>query len=75
MSRGISDAKHVVTFANTSKRGRVCLFSEKDTTILALQSVHFEFGQVLRHIAFCEIDIYSRHCIHDNRRNNDHFQS
>ena len=50
MSGAISDGKHVVTFANTSKRRRVCLFSQKDWTILALQNA--QFRQVLSQYCF-----------------------
>ena len=41
--------KQVIKFANTSNRGRVCLFSQKETTILGLKNVQFELPQVLRH--------------------------
>ena len=33
MSRGILRGKQVFNFANTSNRGRVCLFSQNNTTI------------------------------------------
>ena len=45
----ISGGKQVKEFANTSNRGRVCLFYRNETTILVLQFVRFEFRQVLHH--------------------------
>ena len=33
----------------TSDRGGVCLFSQKETTILVVQNVQFKFRQVLLH--------------------------
>ena len=44
-----SGGKQMKEFANTSNRGRVCLFYRKETTILVLQFVQFEFRQVLHH--------------------------
>ena len=32
MSRGISGGKQVIKFANTSNRGRVCIFYQNETT-------------------------------------------
>ena len=60
MSSGILGGKQVIKFANTSNRGRVCLFSENETTTFNLQNAKFEFRQVLRHkrSACCEA-IYS----------------
>ena len=49
MSRGHLGGKQVIKFANTSNRGRVCLFSQKDTTILDMKNLQFELRQVLRH--------------------------
>ena len=49
MSRGISGGKQVIKFANTSNRGRVCLSSQNDDTILNSQNVEFKFRQVSRH--------------------------
>ena len=37
----------MIKFANTSNRGRVCLFSQKETTILDLKNVQFELRRVL----------------------------
>ena len=52
MSRGIAGGKQVIKFANASNRGRVCLFSQIDTTILDLQNVQFEIRQVLHHFSW-----------------------
>ena len=49
MSRGISEGNYIVKFANTSNRGRVCLFSQNETTILIMQNVQMMFCQLLRH--------------------------
>ena len=49
MSRGLSDGKQVIKFANTSNRGRVFLFSQMERTILDLKNVQFELRQVLSH--------------------------
>ena len=49
MSRGLSGGKQVIKFANTSNRGRVFLFSQKERTVLDLKNVQFELRQVLRH--------------------------
>ena len=38
MSRGISGGKQVVKFANTSNRGRVCLFIKRDDDFIVIQS-------------------------------------
>ena len=43
MSRGLSGGKQVMTFANTSNPNRICLFSQKETTILDLKNVQFDF--------------------------------
>ena len=57
---------------NLNNRGRVCLFSQNQTTILVMKNVHFDFLQVLREviIACCE-DISGHYCI--QKTNNDHF--
>ena len=34
MSRGISGGKQVIKFANASNRGRLCLFSQNEMTVL-----------------------------------------
>ena len=47
MSRGISGGKQGIKDANTSKCGRVCLFSQNKTTIQVMQNVQFEFRQLL----------------------------
>ena len=49
MSRGLSGGNQVIKFANTSNLSRVCLFSQKEATILDLKNVQFEFRQVLSH--------------------------
>ena len=49
MSSGLSGGKQVIKFANTSNRGRVFLFSQKERTILDLKNVQFELRQVLSH--------------------------
>ena len=49
MSRVLSGGKQVIKFANTSNLSRVCLFSQKEATILDLKNVQFEFRQVLSH--------------------------
>ena len=55
MSRGISAGKQGIKDANTSKCGRVCLFSQNKTTILVMQNVQFEFRQFLHHYCLlCE---------------------
>ena len=51
MSRGIAGGKQVIKFANTSNRGRVCLFSQIETTSLDLHNLQFEIRRVLRY--FC----------------------
>ena len=45
MSRGISGGKQVTKFANTSNRGRVCLFSlnasKKVTMMISTHNLHY----------------------------------
>ena len=47
MARGISGGKQVIKIADTSNHGRVCLFSQNESTIFVVQNVQFEFSQVL----------------------------
>ena len=71
MSRGISGGKQVIKFANTSNRGRVCLFYQNETTIsLSFKIYISSFGKMYV-ITVCHEDIYGRYCI--QKSNNDHF--
>ena len=45
--RGISGGKQVITFANTSNRGRVCFFLSSETTISKLSKVLARFTSLL----------------------------
>ena len=45
-SRGISGQTSDKIVTKTSNNGRVCWFSQNETTILVLQNVQFEFRQV-----------------------------
>ena len=49
MSGGISGANIVIKFANTRNRGRICLLSQSEKTIIDLRNVEFEFCQVVHH--------------------------
>ena len=62
----IRDTRHLFTRFRID-RGRVCLSSQNDKTILNLQNVHFKFRVI---ITCCE-DLYRRYCIKKN--DNDHF--
>ena len=46
MLRSMSGGKQAIKFANTSNRGRVDLYSQKETTILVMQIARFEFRQL-----------------------------
>ena len=56
-------------FAGTGNGGRVCLFSQNETTILVMQNVQISFVKFYVIIARCE-DMYGRYCI---QRHIDHF--
>ena len=58
----------MIKFANTSNRGRVCLFSQNRTTILSHSKVKFRL--VLHH--YCVLWVYGRYCVH--KSSDDHFQ-
>ena len=49
MSRGFSRGKQLIKFANTSNRGRVCLFSQNELTISVIKWTVRLYRQVLRH--------------------------
>lgn len=43
-ARGISGGKNSkITFADTSNRGQVCLFSKRDDGLIVMQNVQFDF--------------------------------
>ena len=44
-ARGISGGAKIViiTFADTSNRGQVCLFSKRDDGLIVMQNVQFDF--------------------------------
>jgi len=63
MSRGISGGKQVIKFANTSNRGRVCLFSQNKLAILVTQNEQFDYTDKLYVIIACCEDIYVRLCM------------
>ena len=56
----------MIKFANTSNRGRVCLFSQNEAAILFLQPVPFEFRQVYVSIA-CFDDGHLRLLFHPEK--------
>ena len=65
ISRGISGVKQVIKFANTSNRGGVSLFSQKDTKKMYGST----FDKIYVIIACCE-DIYGSYCIPKKIHNN-----
>ena len=62
----IRDTRHLFTRFRVD-RGRVCLCSQNNKTILNLQNVQFKFRVI---ITCCE-NLYRRYCIKKNE--NDHF--
>ena len=71
MSRGISGGKQVIKFANTSNRGRVCLFYQNETTTSKSCKPYISSFSKIYVITVCHVDIYGRYCI--QKSNNDHF--
>ena len=71
MSRGISGGKQVVKFANTSNRGRVCLFCQKETTIHSHAKCRHWVLAKFKSLLFAMRTFYARYCI--QKSNNDSF--
>ena len=62
----------MIKFADTSNRGRVCLFYETETPISQSCKMYISsFGKIYVITVFYE-DIYGRYCI--QRRNNAHLR-
>ena len=67
----ISRGKQVIKSANTSNRGRICLFYQNETTISQSCKMYISsFGKTYVFTA-CHEDIYGRNCT--QKSDNDHF--
>ena len=71
MSRGFSGGKQKMKFTNARNRGRLCLFSQNETTIQYLCKMYGSSFDKINVIIARSEDIYGRYCIQKSK--NDHF--